>query len=312
MATPYAAATAALVLAANPSFTPDQVRGRIEQTADDLGAAGRDPHFGAGLVDPANAARVALPAGGNEGKGYFVVTSDGRVRAYGRAKHRGDLGGFPVGSPVVAAARTPSGAGYWLATRSGLVLGFGDAKGYGHLRTSAATGNVVAMASSASGKGYLVVTAKGRVRAFGDAQAFGSAPRGRVIRDIAVTPNHRGYWLLDADGRAYPFGDARYGATGRGAQVGRGAVSFALSTNGRGFWAVRRDGGVAAYAAEPYGSLRRYASATNRHGTRLRAVSSGGGYYVLTNDGLVYSFGSARYHGSTQLRSATAVELLPL
>lgn len=311
MATPHVAAAAALVFASNPTFTPAQVRKRLERTADDLGPAGRDPEYGAGLVDPANAAKVALPTGGNEGKGYWVVASDGRVRAFGGARHRGDLGGFPVGAPVVAAARTPSGSGYWLATRHGMVFAFGDARDYGDLY-GRMYDSVVAMTSSPSGRGYLLVTATGKVHAFGDARAWGSAPAGARIRDIAITPLGRGYWLLSDDGTAHPYGDARFPSPMRGAAVGRGAVSFALSANGRGFWAVRSNGSVASYAAQSYGNLSTYTSGSTRRGTRLRAVTSGDGYYVLTNDGLVYSFGSARYHGSTRVGTATAVDLLLL
>jgi type VII secretion-associated serine protease mycosin len=312
MATPHVAAAAAMVFATNPTFTPDQVRRRLERTADDRGPVGRDVEYGAGLVDPANAAKVALPSGGDEGKGYWVVTSDGRVRTFGKAGYRGDLGGFPVGAPVVAAARTPSGKGYWLATKHGMVFAFGDARHYGHLYGRRVTSPIVAMAPSASGRGYLLVTSGGTVYPFGDATAWGSAPSNTNIRDIAMTAHARGYWLLSRDGRAYPFGDARFQSAMRGAAIGRSAVSFALSTNGRGFWVVRSNGAVASFAARSYGSLSSYTSGGTRFGTRLRSVASGSGYYVLTNDGLVYSFGSARYHGSTKVNNVTAVELLLL
>jgi subtilisin len=49
MASPHAAGAAALVLAAG--WDRDQVRARLQSTADDLGAAGRDRFFGFGLVD---------------------------------------------------------------------------------------------------------------------------------------------------------------------------------------------------------------------------------------------------------------------
>jgi serine protease len=52
MATPHVAGLAALLLAEDPSRTPAQVRQRIETTAVDAGAAGRDPAYGAGRVRP--------------------------------------------------------------------------------------------------------------------------------------------------------------------------------------------------------------------------------------------------------------------
>ena len=51
-ASPYAAAAAAILRAVCPADTPAQVRTRLEATAQDLGTAGRDDFFGAGLVRP--------------------------------------------------------------------------------------------------------------------------------------------------------------------------------------------------------------------------------------------------------------------
>jgi subtilisin family serine protease/putative cell wall-binding protein len=62
MASPYVAGVAALLRAAGPGLTPDQVEGLLEATADDRGAVGRDPYFGHGLVD-AGAALEAWQAG---------------------------------------------------------------------------------------------------------------------------------------------------------------------------------------------------------------------------------------------------------
>jgi subtilisin family serine protease len=58
MASPHVAGTAALILAAHPGWTNDQVRARLQATADDLGDTGWDPHYGYGLVDAAEAAAV--------------------------------------------------------------------------------------------------------------------------------------------------------------------------------------------------------------------------------------------------------------
>ncbi len=74
MASPHVAGTAALILAANPGWTNDQVRAQLRATADDLGATGWDPLYGFGLVDAAEAAAgpaneppavsITSPAGG--------------------------------------------------------------------------------------------------------------------------------------------------------------------------------------------------------------------------------------------------------
>jgi hypothetical protein len=51
MATPYVAGLAALIWSEHPSYTNDQVEGRIEMTAVDLGAPGWDQDYGHGRID---------------------------------------------------------------------------------------------------------------------------------------------------------------------------------------------------------------------------------------------------------------------
>jgi len=58
-ASPVAAAVGALVMAANPSLTPDQVQNILFTTAVDLGTAGRDIYFGYGRVNAAAAVAAA-------------------------------------------------------------------------------------------------------------------------------------------------------------------------------------------------------------------------------------------------------------
>ena len=60
MACPHVAGTAALVLAYDPTLSNIAVRARLQTTADDLGAPGRDTLYGFGLV---NAAEAAPPSG---------------------------------------------------------------------------------------------------------------------------------------------------------------------------------------------------------------------------------------------------------
>lgn len=62
MACPHAAGVAALMLAVNPTLTPEEVEAILEATADDRGAAGRDDRYGYGLID-AHAAVLAAQGG---------------------------------------------------------------------------------------------------------------------------------------------------------------------------------------------------------------------------------------------------------
>ena len=59
MAAPHIAGVAALILSAWPAYTPDQVEAALENTAVDLGPAGRDDLFGHGRVNAA--AAVGFP-----------------------------------------------------------------------------------------------------------------------------------------------------------------------------------------------------------------------------------------------------------
>jgi thermitase len=59
MATPHVAGAAAVVAAGNPSMNAAAVRSRLTATADDKGAAGRDPSFGFGRVNLARAVNGA-------------------------------------------------------------------------------------------------------------------------------------------------------------------------------------------------------------------------------------------------------------
>ncbi|MDD3247618.1 MAG: S8 family serine peptidase [Methanosarcina sp.] len=61
MACPHVAGTAALVLYANPTFTNENVRGKLAQTTTDLGTSGRDTLYGFGLVNAEAAAIVSEP-----------------------------------------------------------------------------------------------------------------------------------------------------------------------------------------------------------------------------------------------------------
>lgn len=55
MAAPHVTATAALLFAMDPRLTAEQVRTRLQATADDLGPVGPDPYFGLGRLNVKNA-----------------------------------------------------------------------------------------------------------------------------------------------------------------------------------------------------------------------------------------------------------------
>ncbi len=72
MACPHAAGVAAMMKSIDPSLTPAQIETKLKQTAIDLGAAGQDSIYGAGLVDALAAVQSAGAPGGTTDP-VFVV-----------------------------------------------------------------------------------------------------------------------------------------------------------------------------------------------------------------------------------------------
>jgi beta-lactamase class A len=88
-----------------------------------------------------------------DGRGYWLVASDGGIFAFGDAAFYGSTGSLTLNQPVVGLASTPDGGGYWLAARDGGIFAFGDAPYAG---SSLSTVEVPAIGIAASGFGYRV------------------------------------------------------------------------------------------------------------------------------------------------------------
>jgi hypothetical protein len=319
MATPYVAAAAALVIGQNKSLTASRVRALLEGRATDRGPRGRDNAYGAGVVNPraSVAAAVSSVNNGAKGKGYWVVSADGRVRTYGNARHYGDLGGFPRSQPIVAGARTPTGRGYWLAAADGAVYAFGDARFRGSLAGMRLNARIVGMAATPSGRGYVLLGQDGGIFTFGDARFYGSTGGWRLnapVLDMTMTKSGRGYWFVAGDGGVFTFGNAKFhGSTGN-MRLAAPVRSMTASANGAGYWMVADDGGIFAFSVPFKGSLPGVRSVLGMPyipTVRMRALSSSDGYYMLGANGSVYAFGAAKYYGSATGTFAVDLMLVP-
>ncbi len=117
-----------------------------------------------------------------DGRGYWLVASSGRVRAFG------DAAKFPAiarAHGILGIVPDPTG-GYWLFTAAGNVYGSPGAAWLGsppshHARIS----SIVGMAATADGKGYWLVTSSGTVYSFGDAARLAALRPGHLIMGIA-------------------------------------------------------------------------------------------------------------------------------
>jgi hypothetical protein len=170
-----------------------------------------------------------------DGKGYWLVASDGGVFSFGDAAFYGSTGGLVLNKPIVGMAATPDGKGYWLVASDGGVFSFGDAAFYGSTGAIALNKPVVGMAPTADGGGYWLVASDGGIFAFGDAAFYGSTGSIRLNKPIVAmspTGDGGGYWLSASDGGIFAFGDAPYegsaGATGVSAPI----VGFASTPDG--------------------------------------------------------------------------------
>jgi ribosomal protein L24E len=66
-----------------------------------------------------------------DGKGYWLVASDGGIFTFGDAGFFGSTGNINLNKPIVGMASTPDGKGYWLVASDGGIFSFGDAAFYG-------------------------------------------------------------------------------------------------------------------------------------------------------------------------------------
>ena len=231
---PYVAAAAALVMAARPTMSAGDAVGLLTATATDLGLPGRDPEYGAGLidVDAAIAATGTPVRTGAPVAGYRLVASDGGIFAFGDARFLGSTGALHLARPVVGMATTPSGNGYWLVASDGGIFAFGDARFLGSTGALSLARPVVGMASTQSGHGYRLVAADGGVFAFGDAVFVGSTGAVTLARPIvgtASTPSGNGYWLVASDGGIFAFGDARFLGSAGDQRLSRPIVGLSIA-----------------------------------------------------------------------------------
>ena len=54
-----------------------------------------------------------------DGRGYWLVATDGGIFTYGDAAFYGSTGGLALNNNIVGMAATPDGKGYWLAASDG-------------------------------------------------------------------------------------------------------------------------------------------------------------------------------------------------
>ena len=97
-----------------------------------------------------------------DGKGYWLVASDGGIFAFGDAAFYGSTGAMTLNKPIVGMAATPDGKGYWLVASDGGIFAFGDAAFYGSTGAMTLNKPIVGMAATPDAVGYWLVASRRR------------------------------------------------------------------------------------------------------------------------------------------------------
>ena len=193
-----------------------------------------------------------------DGKGYWLVASDGGIFTFGDAGFYGSTGGLALNEPIVGMASTPDGKGYWLVASDGGIFAFGDAGFYGSTGALTLNKPIVGMASTPDGKGYWLVASDGGIFAFGDARFYGSTGALPSTSPSWAWPRPRtagatGWWPPTAASSpsATPASTGRPGPL----TLNRPIVGMASTPDGKGYWLVASDGGIFTFGdAGFYGS----------------------------------------------------------
>ncbi len=226
-----------------------------------------------------------------DGQGYWIVGTNGSVKAYGTAVDYGSMDGHVLNQPIVGVAATPDGKGYWLVASDGGIFSFGDAQFYGSTGNIKLNKPIVGITSTVDGKGYWMVASDGGVFSFGDAHFYGSTGNIKLNKPIvgmSSDPSGTGYWLVASDGGIFTFGDAQfYGSTGN-IKLNKPVMGMAADRSGHGYWLVASDGGIFTFGdAQFYGS----GGSAGRTAVGLIASPGSPGYALIDSDGTRSNFG---------------------
>jgi hypothetical protein len=235
----------------------------------------------------------------SDGRGYWMLGSDGKVYPFGQAKYLG-APALPAGVTAEDLESTPSGNGYWIVDSAGNVYAYGDAVALGGIEAGKlAAGEVVtSLSATPSGKGYWIFTTKGRVATFGDAVFYGDMSKitlnGPVLGSIP-TSSGNGYYMVASDGGIFAFGDAKFLGSMGNKKLNAPVQSLVPTADGAGYWLVASDGGIFAFGDAPFkGSMGGEKLAKPVTGM----VPYGDGYLMVGEDGGIFDFSSSQFLGS--------------
>ena len=137
-----------------------------------------------------------------DGKGYWLVASDGGVFTYGDAGFYGSTGGLALNRPDRRHGGNPGRQGLLARRLRRRHFAFGDAGFHGSTRGHPLNKPIVGMAATPTGKGYWLVAAT--AASSPSATPYSTARRGacaqQAHRGHGAARRRPGYWLVASDG----------------------------------------------------------------------------------------------------------------
>jgi len=251
-------------------------------------------HNAACLLAPPAVGMAAAP----DGKGYWIVSSDGAVKNFGSAEFHGSMEGQPLNKPIVAIAADALRGGYWLVATDGGIFSF-NAEYEGSTGSITLNKPIVGIAAPLAGGGYWMVASDGGVFAF-DVPfkgSMGGTPLNKPVVGMDATATGQGYWLVASDGGIFAFGDAKFHGSLGSLTLNAPIVGMAATSDGLGYWLVASDGGVFAFGTAKFmGSMGGSRLAAPIVG--MAALPTNDGYWMVAADGGIFNFGNARFYGA--------------
>jgi cell wall-associated NlpC family hydrolase len=139
-----------------------------------------------------------------DGRGYWLVASDGGVFSFGDAAFYGSTGAIALNNPIVAATPTPDGRGYWLMAGDGGVFSFGDAAFFGSTAADAPTDPAEKIVPTTSGQGYWIEDQNGTMYPFGSAE--GAPPSAGLMFQPVTSGDKAVLFAFSQLGKPYIWG----------------------------------------------------------------------------------------------------------